>query len=171
MSVSGLVVPLLIGLSALGAALKGADVLPAFIKGARSGLGTALRMLPSLVAMMTAIQMLTASGLLDAITWALSPVLNMLGIPAALAPLVFIRPFSGSGALAAGSKIMSQYGPDSLTGRCAAVTLGSTETTFYVSSVYFGSLNIRKTRYAIPAALCADFAGFVGACVFTKLLF
>ena len=169
-SLTSWIVPCLICAAALGAAFRGVDVLPCFINGAKGGIRTCLKMLPSLVAMLTAIHMLRASGLLSAIVLAVSPLLSALGIPQETAPLIFIRPLSGSGALAVGAELMARYGPDSLIGRTAAVTLGSTETTFYVSSVYFGSLGIKRTRYAIPAALCADLAGFVGAAFFTRLL-
>ena len=163
------VIPGLICAGALAAAFKGSDVLPTFAKGARNGLDTVLGMLPSLVAMLTGIHMLQASGLIDAFTSFLSPVLSLLGIPSQIAPLVLIRPLSGSGALAMVSQLIGTYGPDSLIGRTASVTMGSTETTFYTASVYFGSLGIKRTRWAIPAALCADFAGFVGAALFTRL--
>ena len=93
----------------------------------------------------------------------LSPTLSLLGIPKETVLLLLIRPISGSAALAVGADLMAQYGPDSLIGRTAAVMLGSTETTFYTISVYFGSLGIHKTRYAVPAALLADLTGFLVA--------
>ena len=164
------VIPCLIGAAALMAEFRGVDVLPAFIKGTKGGIRTSFKILPSLVAMLTAIHMLRASGLLEALVYALSPLLTAMGVPEETAPLVFIRPLSGSGAMAVAAELISRYGPDSLVGRTAAVTLGSTETTFYTASVYFGSLGIKRTRYAIPAALCADLAGFVGASFFTRLL-
>ena len=86
------------------------------------------------------------------------------------APLVLLRPISGSGALAVAGDIMARYGPDSLAGRTAAVMLGSTETTFYVIAVYFGAAGVKKTRWAIPAALCADFTGFVLSSLAARLL-
>ena len=95
----------------------------------------------------------------------------LLGIPPETAALLFIRPVSGSGALAVGSELMAAHGPDSYIGRVAAVMLGSTETTFYTIAVYFGSAGIRKTRYAIPAALIADLAGFMAAAMAVRLLF
>ncbi len=164
------VIPCLIGAAALTAAFRGVDVLPAFIKGAKGGIRTSFKILPSLAAMLTAIYMLRASGLLEAAVHALSPLFAAAGIPREIAPLMFVRPISGSGAMAVAAELISRYGPDSLVGRTAAVTLGSTETTFYTVSVYFGALGVRKTRYAIPAALCADLAGFVGASFFTRLL-
>ena len=99
----------------------------------------------------------------------LRPVFSLLGIPAETAPLMLIRPFSGSAALAVGSDLMTRYGADSLVGRTAAVMLGSTETTFYTVAVYFGAAGIRKTRHTIPAALCADLAGFLAASLTVRL--
>jgi spore maturation protein B len=84
---------------------------------------------------------------------------------------VLIRPISGSAALAVGSELMTAYGPDSTIGRTAAVMLGSTETTFYTVSVYFGAAGIRKTRYTVPAALIADFTGFLVASLTVQLLY
>lgn len=120
---------------------------------------------------MTAVYMLRASGLMDALGGLMAPVLVRLGIPPETAALLFIRPVSGSGALAVGSELMASHGPDSYVGRVAAVMLGSTETTFYTIAVYFGSAGIRKTRYAIPAALIADLAGFMAAALAVRLLF
>jgi len=96
-------------------------------------------------------------------------VFSFFGIPPETALLVLIRPLSGSAALAVGAELMAEYGPDSLIGRTAAVMLGSTETTFYTISVYFGAAGIKKTRYTIPAALIADFVGFFVASLTVRL--
>ena len=101
----------------------------------------------------------------------LSPVFSFFGIPPETALLVLIRPISGSAALAVGAELMAQYGVDSMVGRTAAVMLGSTETTFYTISVYFGAVGIKKTRYAIPAALIADLTGFVMASLTARWFF
>ena len=114
--------------------------------------------------------MLRASGALAALETAFSPMFLWLGIPPETAALIFIRPFSGSGALAVGSELIGTYGADSQIGRTAAVMLGSTETTFYTIAVYFGAVGIKKTRHAIPAALCADFVGFFVAAMTVRLL-
>ena len=121
--------------------------------------------------LLTAVHMLRASGAIDALSSLLSPVFSFLGIPPETAPLVLIRPISGSAALAVGADLMASYGPDSEIGRTAAIMLGSSETTFYTISVYFGASGIRKTRYAIPAALVADFTGFFVASLTVKLFF
>ena len=157
--------------SALWGTLAGTDVFEAMLDGVREGLRTLLRILPSLIALLTAVYMLRASGVLDALTALLAPLLGLAGVPAETAPLMLLRPVSGSGALAVASELISQYGADSLVGRTAAVMLGSTETTFYVIAVYFGAAGIKNTRWAVPAALAADITGFVASAFFVRLFF
>lgn len=166
-----MLVPLIIGVVALYAAFRRVDVYSALVHGAGAGLDTLLRVVPALVGLMTAVYMLRASGAMDALGSLLAPVLVRLGIPPETAALLFIRPVSGSGALAIGSELMAAHGPDSYVGRVAAVMLGSTETTFYTVAVYFGAAGIRKTRYAIPAALIADLTGFMAAALAVRLFF
>ncbi len=151
----------IIAAAALYGAVRGVDVFSAMSDGIMDGLRVVLKIFPSLVALLTAVYMLRASGVLDALTALLAPVLSLLGIPAETAPLMLLRPVSGSGALAVASDLIALYGADSAVGRTAAGMLGSTETTFYVIAVYFGAAGIKKTRYAVPAALCADLTGFV----------
>ena len=155
---------------ALYGALRGVDVFAAMTEGIAEGLRVLLRIFPAVAALLTAVYALRASGALDALTGLLAPVFRLLGIPVETAPLVLLRPISGSGALAVAGDIMARYGPDSLAGRTAAVMLGSTETTFYVIAVYFGAAGVKKTRWAIPAALCADFTGFVLSSLAARLL-
>ena len=149
------------------------QLLPSTVAAIRAGLGCAapLDILPALAALLTAVYMLRASGALDGLTHLLAPLLTALGVPPETAPLLVIRPLSGSGALAAGSDLMRQYGTDSYIGRCAAVMLGCTETTFYTVAVYFGAAGIRKTRYTVPAALTADAAAFLSAALAVRLFF
>ena len=128
------------------------------------------RIFPALVALLTAVSMLRASGALEALTRLCAPVLAWLGIPPETAMLLLVRPISGSGALAAASDIIQTYGADSRIGRTAAVMLGSTETTFYVLAVYFGACGIRHSRWAIPAAIVADVTGFVTAAALVRCL-
>ena len=170
MSAVSLLPAAFIAFAALYGALRGVDVFAAFADGVHDGLRVLLGIFPSLAALLTAVYMLRASGALDALTGLLSPVLGALGIPAETAPLMLIRPFSGSGALAVAGELIAAEGPDSLAGRTAAVMLGSTETTFYVIAVYFGAAGVKKTRWAIPAALCADLTGFIAASAFARLL-
>ena len=168
---SDYLVPLLLAGAALYALYRRVDVFSALTTGAGEGLSVIVRILPPLVALLTAVYMLRASGALELLTHALTPVLTILGIPPETVGLLLIRPVSGSGALAVGSEIMQTYGPDSTVGRTAAVMLGSTETTFYTIAVYFGSAGIHKTRHAVPAALTADLAGFAASALAVRLFF
>ena len=145
------------------ALFRGTDVFSALTDGALQGLRTVGRIAPVLVCLLPAVGALRASGAVDAFTALLRPALSFLGIPAETVPLMLLRPMSGSGALAVAGDIFTACGADSPAGRTAAVMLGSTETTFYVLSVYFGAAGVRKTRHAVPAALCADLAGFLAA--------
>ena len=120
---------------------------------------------------MTAVYMLRASGALELAALALAPLLERVGLDPELLPLMLVRPISGSAALGVGAELISTYGPDSQLGRTAAVMLGSTETTFYTIAVYFGAVGITRTRYAVPAALCADLTGFLAASWAVGLLF
>ena len=158
-----LLVPGLLALAACLALAGKRDVYTLLLTGAEEGLHTVVRILPALILLLAAVEMLRASGAMDLLTHCLTPLCRVLGIPPETMPLVLIRPISGSAALGVGSALMAQYGPDSQIGRTVAVMLGSTETTFYTISVYFGAAGIRRTRYAIPAALIADLTGFVAA--------
>lgn len=162
-------VPLIIVLVMVYAIIHGKDVFSGMTAGAKDGLKTVLGILPALIALLPCVYMLRASGALDALCALLQPVLTRLGIPSETVPLMLIRPLSGSGALAVGSDIMRQSGVDSFVGRCTAVMLGSTETTFYVIAVYFGAAGIKKSRHAVPAALIADLVGFVAAAFFVRV--
>ena len=141
------------------------------LTGASQGLKILLSIVPSLIVLLTAVSMLRASGAVETMSKIFQPVFSFFGIPAETAILVLIRPLSGSAALAIGAELMGQYGVDSEIGRIVAVMLGSTETTFYTISVYFGAAGIQKTRYTIPAALIADFTGFLMASLTVRWLF
>ena len=141
------------------------------LSGGAEGLKLLLTLIPALVILLTGVTMLRASGAVEVLSTWLAPVFRFFGIPPETALLVLIRPISGSAALAVGSELMATYGADSLIGRTAAIMLGSTETTFYTISVYFGAAGVKKTRYAIPAALIADFTGFFVASVTARLFF
>ena len=171
MDYSAYLVPLLLAFTALFGMSRRVDVYDALTRGAEEGLTILVRILPALVGLMTAVYMLRASGVMEPLEGLLAPLLVRLGIPPETAALLFIRPVSGSGALAIGSEIMAAHGPDSYIGRVAAVMLGSTETTFYTIAVYFGSAGVHKTRYAIPAALIADLTGFMAAAFAVRLFF
>ena len=141
------------------------------LDGAFEGLKLIRDILPALVVLLSAVHMLRASGAIELLSGFLSPLFDFLGIPPETAILVMVRPLSGSAALAAGAELMAQYGVESPIGRTAAVMLGSTETTFYTISVYFGAAGIRKHRYTLPAALFADFIGFFMASLTVRWLY
>ena len=153
-------IPLLLGILAVTALHRREAAWDILTDGARDGLRIAASMVPSLVLLLSAGSMLRASGALECLSAALEPFFRAVGIPPQTLPLILIRPFSGTAALAVGTELIGAYGPDSLVGRTAAVMLGSTETTFYVISVYFGACGVRRSRCAAPAALCADAVGF-----------
>ena len=165
-----LLIPLLMILTASVALAKKQDVYGALLEGGLEGLKLLLSIVPALVVLLTAVHMLRASGAVELLTKWLAPAARVVGIPDETLPLVLIRPISGSAALAVGADLMAVHGPDSLIGRTAAVMLGSTETTFYTISVYFGAAGVKKTRYAVPAALIADFTGFFMASLCAKYL-
>ena len=141
------------------------------LSGAAEGLKLLVSILPTLVLLLTTVTMLRQSGAVESLSSFFTPVFSFFGIPPETAILVLIRPMSGSAALAVGADLMATYGVDSPVGRTAAVMLGSTETTFYTISVYFSAAGVQKTRYAIPAALFADFVGFCMASWTVQILY
>ena len=167
--VTDYIVPILLLVASLLALRKQENSYDLLLTGAADGLKLLFTLVPTLILLLTAVTMLRASGAMEAISAFLSPAFRFVGIPPETAMLVLIRPISGSAALAIGADLMAQYGVDSAIGRTAAVMLGSTETTFYTISVYFGAAGIKKTRYTLPAALFADFVGFVMASVTVRV--
>ena len=165
------IVPLILAATALAALRKKENAYDVLTNGAREGFRMLRTIGPSLVVLLSAVGMLRESGALEALSRCLSPALEFLGIPAETVLLLLVRPISGSAALAIGAELIAAHGPDSLIGRTAAVMLGSTETTFYTISIYFGSWGITKTRYAVPAALIADFVGFLAASWTVRLIY
>lgn len=168
--VTDYIVPLILLAVCCFALSKKEEPYSLMMHGAAEGLKLLVTLAPTLVLLLTAVSMLRASGAIEILNRWLAPVFSRLGIPPETAILVLIRPISGSAALAVGTDLMMTHGTDSLIGRTVAVMLGSTETTFYTISVYFGATGIKKTRYTIPAALIADMTGFVMASLTAKLL-
>ena len=166
-----LLIPLLFLAAAVTAMARRQDAYAALLRGAQNGLRLLAALAPTLIILLALVTMLRESGFFGLLSAWLHPLFTRLGIPSELAPLMLIRPVSGSAALALGADLMREHGVDSLIGRTAAVMLGSSETTFYTISVYFGAAGIKRTRYAIPAALCADAVGFFCATLFTRLFF
>ena len=165
------IVPMILAVTAIAAIRKRERAYDILMDGAREGFRMLLTIAPALVVLLSAVGMLRSSGALEALSAVLSPVLEFVGIPPETVLLLLVRPISGSAALAIGAELISEYGVDSQIGRTAAVMLGSTETTFYTISVYFGAWGISKTRYAVPAALVADAVGFLAAAWTVRLFF
>ena len=157
------IVPSLLLIASVLSLHKRENTYDRLLDGAAQGLKLLVSIVPALILLLTAVSMLRASGAVEALSSVLRPVFSFFGIPAETAMLVLVRPLSGSAALAVGAELMAEHGPDSQIGRTVAVMLGSTETTFYTISVYFGAAGIQKTRYTVPAALIADFIGFLMA--------
>ena len=162
---------LLVGIPYYGLVLKKIKVYESFVEGAKDGFTIAVRIIPYLVAILVAIGMFRASGALDLLLNFLSPVLSMIGFPAENLPLALMRPLSGSGSLGLLTDLINVHGPDSLIAKIGATMFGSTETTFYVLAVYFGSVGIRKTRHALIAGLFADVVGVVSAVYICQFFF
>jgi spore maturation protein B len=156
-------VPAMLALIPLWGAIRGVKVYDAFIAGAEEGLQVAVRIIPFLVGMMVALSIFRASGAMELLAGAISPVTARLGFPPAILPLMIVRPLSGAGALAVTADLLKTHHPDSYLGRLASIMQGSTDTTFYVLTVYFGSVGIRRTRYAPAVGLVADLVGFLAA--------
>ena len=165
------IVPVILLATSLLALRKKENVYDHLLEGAADGLKLLASILPSLILLLTAVHMFRASGAVEMLTALIAPLFAFFGIPPETGLLVLIRPISGSAALAVGAELMATYGVDSIIGRTAAVMLGSTETTFYTISVYFGAAGIQKTRYTLPAALFADFVGFFMASWTVRLFF
>ncbi|NLY42737.1 MAG: spore maturation protein [Clostridiaceae bacterium] len=147
------------------------NVYDCFVDGAKDGIETTLRVLPPLVGLMVAIGVFRASGALDLVTYALSPITTAINMPPEVIPLALMRPISGSGALAIVSDLIKNYGPDSFIGRLASVMMGSTETTFYTIAVYFGSVRIKNVRHTVRAALLADITCILASLWICKKVF
>jgi len=170
-AVAVLAIPLVLVLFLGWGLVKKVKVYEVFVEGAKDGFNVAVRIIPYLVAMLMAIGIFRASGAMELLTDLLAPVTMLIGMPPETLPMALMRPLSGSGSLGIMTELMSVHGPDSLIGVLASTMYGSSETTFYVLAVYFGSVNIRNTRHAVPTGLIADVAGMLAAVWIVNLLF
>lgn len=170
-SVSYLAIPFLVGFFPLYAALCRVKVYEEFVEGAKEGFQVAIRIIPYLVAIISAVAMFRAAGGIDLITKTIGPALAAVSFPSELLPLALMRPLSGSGATGLFAELVKNQGPDSLIAQMGATIMGGTETTFYVLAVYFGSVAIRRTRHAVPAGLCADLAGVTASVIICNMVF
>jgi spore maturation protein B len=150
---------------------KKVKVYEVFVEGAKDGFNVAIRIIPYLVAMLAAIGIFRASGALELLISVLSPVTTFIGMPPETLPMALMRPLSGSGSLGIMTELMKVHGPDSLIGIMASTMYGSSETTFYVLAVYFGAVNVKNTRHAVPTGIIADVAGMLAAVWIVNLLF
>jgi spore maturation protein B len=169
--VSYFLVPLMLVGFPLYGLYKRVPVYESFVGGAKEGFQVAVRIIPYLVAILFAVAMFRASGAMDALTGLLGPVLAPIGFPAEVLPMALIRPLTGSGSAALVVDMINRYGEDSIYVKMASVMFGSTETTFYVIAVYFGAINVRKTRHAVPVGLTADISAMLFAVWSVRLLF
>jgi spore maturation protein B len=165
------IIPLMLVGFPLYGLYKRVPVYESFVVGAKEGFQVAVRIIPYLVAILFAVAMFRASGAMDALTRLLSPILAPIGFPAEVLPMALIRPLTGSGSAALVVDMVNRYGEDSIYVKMASVMFGSTETTFYVIAVYFGAVNIRKTRHAVPVGLTADISAMLFAVWSVRLLF
>ena len=165
------VLPLLCGVITVTALIRGVNVFDAFIQGAKEGVKTAAAILPTLCALFFAVDIFISSGAGNAVSYMLHPLAALWRIPDAVVPLMILRPLSGSGASAFFKTLIERVGVNSLAGRTAAVMLGSSETTMYTLSVYYGAAGVKKTGYTLPCALAGDIAAFISAGILTQLFF
>ncbi len=171
LAISVLAVPFLLSFFPLYAALRGVKVYEQFVEGAKEAFGVGMRIVPFLVAMLVAIRLLREAGVIALLTDALTPLLAALKFPADLLPMVLMRPLSGSATQGLFVELVQHLGPDNLVSRMAATIYGSTETTFYVIAVYFGSVAVRQTRHAILAGLTADTVAVIASITLCRLFF
>jgi spore maturation protein B len=164
-------VPLILLLIPLTGVIRRLPVYELFVEGAAEGIKMALQILPYLLAMLMAIAVFRASGAFDALAGLLTPLCDRLGLPPEVLPLGLMRPLSGSGALALTADVINEQGPDSFAGLLASVMQGSTDTTFYILSVYFGSVGVRQYRYALGVGLSADLVSFISSFIVCSILF
>lgn len=162
--------PVIIGIILIYGFIKGVDVFDTFVDGAKNGLTTTGKILPTLIGLIIAVNMLRASGLLDAVCNVLAPLAQSIGAPGELVPLALLRPVSGGGASAYAYTILKEYGPDSIIGKMASVLTSASETTFYAIAVYFGATRYKKLAYTVPAALLGDLTVFFISIIAVKHL-
>ncbi|MFD2611969.1 spore maturation protein [Paenibacillus gansuensis] len=169
--ISAWTIPVMLVLIPLYAVFRKVPVYESFTDGAKEGFDTAIKIIPHLVGMMVAISIFRASGAMEWIIGMIKPILDYLGIPSEVFPLAILRPITGAGSLAFTTDLIKQHGPDSMIGRIASTIQGSTDTTLYVLTVYFGAVGIRKAGYALKVGLISDLVGFLAAVAVCFLVF
>ena len=170
MTASVFIIPVLILLLVVYATIKKVDCYATFVLGAKKALELCYDLFPYIITIFFALELFRCSGLIDIMSSLMSPAFNFFGIPPELSELMLIRPFSGSGGLVALENLFETYGPDSYISRCGCVVVGSSETIFYVATVYFSKTKVKKLWYAIPLALVSCFVGAVVGCMLCKII-
>jgi spore maturation protein B len=163
--------PVIIGIILIYGTFKKIPTYETFVEGGKEGITISFSIIPYLVGMMVAISIFRASGALEFLMNIMKPMLEFLNIPAEIVPLAFIRPISGTAALGITSDIIATYGPDSFIGMLAATMQGSTDTTLYVLTVYFGAVGIKKMGDALKVGLLADLIGIIASIIIVTLMF
>ncbi|RBW70343.1 spore maturation protein [Bacillus taeanensis] len=165
------IIPLLIGFILVYGTIKKVPTYEAFVEGGKDGFQLAISLIPYLVGMLVAIAVFRASGAMEALIQALKPLFSMIGAPAEIVPLALMRPISGTGALGLTTDLIATYGPDSFIGRLASTMQGSTDTTFYILTVYFGAVGIKKMGDALKVGLLADLIGIIASIIIVTIVF
>lgn len=169
--IGSIIIPLTVALIITFGFIKRVPVFDMFLQGVKDGIMATYSMAPSLIGLIVAVNMLTASGAFDLLAGLISPAADFLGFPGEIIPLAVLRPVSGSGSLAVLNSILTSCGANSFAGRVASVMMGSTETTFYAITVYYGSVGIKKIRHTLIAALSADLTGIIMSVLSVNLFF
>ncbi|MDD9267592.1 spore maturation protein [Paenibacillus sp. GCM10023248] len=169
--ISSWAIPVMIVFIPLYAAYRKVPVYESFVDGAKEGFDTAIKIIPHLVGMMVAISVFRASGAMDLLLGWMRPFFQSIGVPTEVLPLAILRPITGAGSLAFTTDLIEQFGPDSMIGRIASTVQGSTDTTLYVITVYFGAIGIRKASYALKVGLISDLVGFIASIIICFLVF
>ncbi len=169
--ISSLVVPFIIFIVLIYGIKKNINVYDSFLEGAKSSFEIIFNIFPSILAMILGVNIFINSGLINVIFGVLRPIFNIVKVPVEIIPMALMRPISGSSSLAILNNILSSFGPDSLIGRISSIIQGSTDTTFYVISLYFGSIGIKKIRYSLWVGLFADIIGIISSIVVVKMFF
>lgn len=170
-NISGIILPVLVLIIVSYGIYKKVDIYDVFLEGAKESFDFILTMFPTMLGMILGVNIFLKSGFVNFVFEYLDPLLKLLSLPLEVLPMAFIRPISGSSALAILSSLLKEKGPDSFIGRLASVMQGSTDTTFYILTLYYGSVGIKKIKYSLIAGLGADLAGIIGSIFITQMFF
>ena len=171
MNISSLIIPLMVLFIILYGIIKKVNIYDEFLVGSTESFGMILKIFPCLLAMILGINIFLKCGILDSLSNLLEPIFSYIKIPIKILPMMIMRPISGTSTLAILNNLLIDFGPDSITGTLGSIIQGSTDTTFYVITLYFGSIGIKKIRYALWAGLFADLIGITASIIITNILF